>query len=123
MTGCGKGGRPKGLPKSGGRQKGTPNRSTQAVREIFEELDFNPIRELVGMARDPKIRPDLKANILVNLCSYRFPKPKAVEETTTQPEKVEVVTRVEHEVGEPNGAANPSPEANPEEEPGDGLPE
>ena len=64
MMGGGKGGRPQGLPKSGGRQKGTPNRSTQAVREVFEELDFNPIHELVVMAKDPKLRAELKVNIL-----------------------------------------------------------
>jgi hypothetical protein len=30
-------GRPKGLPKSGGRIKGTPNKITASVRECFEE--------------------------------------------------------------------------------------
>lgn len=30
-------GRPKGLPKTGGRQKGTPNKSTVAVKEAFRE--------------------------------------------------------------------------------------
>ena len=31
-------GKPKGLPKTGGRQKGTPNKTTQEARKLFESI-------------------------------------------------------------------------------------
>jgi len=31
-------GKPKGLPKTGGRQKGTPNKTTQEAKELFIEI-------------------------------------------------------------------------------------
>jgi hypothetical protein len=113
-------GRPQGFPKTGGRQPGTPNRSTQAIRELFEELKFNPIRELVQMARNSRIRPELKVSILSTLCSYRFPRPKPADEIVAL-EKVEVVTRIESEVRASDGAAETADD--PQEESGDDLPE
>ena len=40
-----------GKPKTGGRKKGTPNRLTASAAETFGKLNFDPIRKLVGIAR------------------------------------------------------------------------
>src|ERR1700740_3661658 len=54
MSGREKVGRPKGLPKTGGRKRGTPNRSTLSLREKLAALDYDSAVELVNIARDPK---------------------------------------------------------------------
>ena len=46
------GGRPKGLPKTGGRVKGTPNKKTSAVLEIVEASGYSPINRLLEMAQE-----------------------------------------------------------------------
>jgi hypothetical protein len=45
-------GRPKGSPKTGGRQKGTPNKTTTAVKEAFRQAfdDLGGIEALVKWA-------------------------------------------------------------------------
>ena len=43
--------RPKGLPKTGGRVKGAPNRSTLEVQELLARLDCDPIEGMVLIAQ------------------------------------------------------------------------
>ena len=38
-------GRPKGLPKSGGRQKGTQNKSTEEAKKLFVEIMSGNIKK------------------------------------------------------------------------------
>jgi len=45
-------GRPKGLPKSGGRQKGTPNKITADIKEIAQSFGEEAIKSLVEIVRD-----------------------------------------------------------------------
>lgn len=42
--------RPKGQPKLGGRQKGTPNQKTRDARELMERLGFDPLEFLFRTA-------------------------------------------------------------------------
>ena len=44
--------RPRGLPKTGGRQTGTPNRVTAEVRELARDYGQEAIETLVQMMRD-----------------------------------------------------------------------
>ncbi len=48
-------GKPRGLPKSGGRQKGTPNRSTVQTRERIQEL-ADPIAFLADVMAGKRMR-------------------------------------------------------------------
>ena len=43
--------RPEGLPKTGGRVKGAPNRSTLEVQELLARLDCDPIEGMVLIAQ------------------------------------------------------------------------
>jgi hypothetical protein len=46
------GGKPKGLPKSGGRQKGTPNKSKGTrLRELFSDRGFDFVDEFIKAYR------------------------------------------------------------------------
>lgn len=80
--------------KTGGRKKGTPNKRTQAVQELLESMDCDPI---AGMARiaamaetdaqaagEPKDRlphMNLVKDCYKELAQYVAPKRKAVEHT------------------------------------------
>ena len=55
MSLTGKGGRPPGLPKTGGRQKGTPNKATQTVAEKLDALGCDPIEGMARIAMNERI--------------------------------------------------------------------
>lgn len=43
--------KPKGSPKTGGREKGTPNKRTQELVDILEEKGFSPASEIIRLYR------------------------------------------------------------------------
>jgi len=45
-------GRKPGTPKTGGRQKGTPNKATAALRDIARQYTEEAVEALVGILRD-----------------------------------------------------------------------
>jgi len=45
-------GRPKGLPKTGGRRKGTPNKATADIKAIAQQYGEESILGLIEIARD-----------------------------------------------------------------------
>lgn len=77
----GNGGRPTGLPKTGGRQKGTPNRATSELKQKLAALGCDPLAELVKIARDPKIPIDAKVFIYSTLLPYEYPKRKPIADS------------------------------------------
>jgi hypothetical protein len=83
-SGGGRRGRPPGQPKTGGREKGTPNRATAAVREKLIALDCDPTEELVKLARDPKTETGTKVSILSLLMRHTAPIPKPVDESNQE---------------------------------------
>jgi hypothetical protein len=78
----GKRGRPLGLPKTGGREKGTPNRDTGAVREKLAALGCDPTEELVKLARDPKTETGTKVSIFSLFMRHTCPIPKPVADSS-----------------------------------------
>lgn len=53
------GGRPKGLPKTGGRKKGTRNKGNVRLRELFAQRGFDYVDEVmntINEIQDPVIR-------------------------------------------------------------------
>ena len=94
----------KGQPKSGGREKGTPNKRSEEAIEIFERRRFDPLQRMITLAhsyervvRDidkaGKDNPAVKLErmdayvtalgqlfpIYKELLQYRYPKRKAIE--------------------------------------------
>ena len=109
MSVIGKGGRPLGTPKTGGRKKGTPNKVTFAISEKLAQLRCDPIAILASIAMDQKAALDARIRCAIELSSYLYPKRKALENPEPQ-RSCEVKTIVEQqslgEIGVPdeNGA-------------------
>jgi hypothetical protein len=88
-------GRPPGLPKTGGRQKGAPNKSTVALAEKLAALGFDPVELLVAIAVDAKTPIDLQVRICSDLLSYLFPKRRPVDEPEPTLKQIKVATVIE----------------------------
>jgi len=75
-------GRPKGTPKTGGRQKGSPNKVTLEVRTwargIVEDADVHA--KTLEMARAGCLAPA----ILIELLHYAYGKPKDTTDLTVR---------------------------------------
>lgn len=71
-------GRKPGTPKTGGRQKGTPNKSTQTLLSICEEEGVDPFRAMLIAAKQITNNVD-KVNAYEKICQYLYPKRKALE--------------------------------------------
>lgn len=80
----------------GGRQKGTPNKKTQALQERLADMDCDPIEAMVRIGEEAKAAEDwhLAFNVYKELAQYCYPKRKAIEihETIeTRPLPIQVV--------------------------------
>jgi len=66
--------------KTGGRKKGVPNKISVMVRDRLEELDCDPIEQLVIIAREAQARNDLQlaGSMYKELASYVAPKVKSI---------------------------------------------
>ena len=87
--------RPKGLQKTGGRQRGTPNRATQELAEKLEALGCDPIEGMARLAMAAETAPALKVKCYAELAQYVHAKRKAVE-LGPDGESGEIVFRLEH---------------------------
>ncbi len=81
-SGGGRRGRPPGQPKTGGREKGTPNRDTAALQEKLVALGCDPTEELVKIALDPKTETGTKVSIFSLLMRHTSPIPKPVADSS-----------------------------------------
>ena len=70
--------------KTGGRQRGTPNRRTQEAQEILAELNCDPLVGMAKIAQDEANSPELRGRMLAELAAYAYPKRKAVEVTNIE---------------------------------------
>ena len=71
--------RPRGLPKTGGRVSGTPNKKTHELTEKLAKLGCDPIEGLALIAMDTKAAPELRVRCYAELAQYVHPKRKAME--------------------------------------------
>ncbi len=71
----GQSGNPKGSPKGGFPKR---KKARLKVQEILDMLDFKPFEEMVNLIRTTK-KDQVKADLLMDLCSYLAPKLKHVE--------------------------------------------
>ena len=96
MSIAGKGGRPIGLPKTGGRKKGTPNKSSLAISEKLAELGCDPIAILARICMNEKSPLDARIRCAIELSTYVYPKRRPLDISEPQG-YCEVKTIVEHE--------------------------
>jgi hypothetical protein len=77
-----------GSIKTGGRKKGTPNKRTEALRDLFAKKDFCVPERIIELL--PTLEPAKQIDVLVQLMGYLFPKRKAIEqELHIEPEVAE----------------------------------
>lgn len=63
--------------KTGGRQKGTPNKRTA---DLLERLgDYNPLDALLAISQDEDTPLEIQVKINLDLMNYVYPKRKSVE--------------------------------------------
>lgn len=77
-TGSGKRGRPPGLPKTGGRTRGTPNKSTLLMHAKLAEFGCDPVQELLSIARNPDTSEAVKVSIYSGFMRFSYATPKPI---------------------------------------------
>lgn len=95
MSIAGKGGRPLGLPKTGGRKKGTPNKASLAIEQKLVALGCDPVAILAGIAMDEKAPLEARIRCASDLLSYCYPKRRPLDSPSPQPSNCEMKMIVE----------------------------
>lgn len=65
--------------KFAGREKGTPNKKTELLLDIFEANDYCPADKVIKLLLSGKIDPEDELAAHLKLMEFKFPKRKAVE--------------------------------------------
>ena len=67
--------------KTGGRQKGTPNKNRAALLTKLDEVfpSYDPLLALVEIAQDPETDLSMRVDCHKTLASYIYPKMRATE--------------------------------------------
>ena len=65
--------------KTGGRERGTPNRSTVAVADKLEAVGCDPIAGMAMLAMNDGNDPALRGRMYAELAGFIYPKRKALE--------------------------------------------
>lgn len=79
--------RPKGIPKTGGRQKGVPNKTTKEMKEIITKITFEQLDVL--MQDFKKLPPNERIKYTIEMAKLVLPKDIAVEEKHQLPPSVQ----------------------------------
>ena len=88
-------GRPPGLPKTGGRRKGTPNNATRIVAEKLEALGCDPIKNLARIAMDVSAPYEIQMRCNIELAQYLYPKRRPVEIPDEETPDINVITNLD----------------------------
>lgn len=75
-------------PPNSGRRKGTPNKSTQTLSQMCEEMSFDPFKAMLTLAKEGD------KDMLKEVCTYLYPKRKAIEHSV-DPATLEAAEQVE----------------------------
>lgn len=74
-------GRPKGQPKTGGRQKGTPNRATAAKAAEVAASGLTPLDYMLAVMRDENNDQAIRLDAANKAAPYIHPKLASIEHT------------------------------------------
>lgn len=112
-------GRPVGLPKTGGRKKGSPNKRTRELIERADAIGVDPFEILLRFAKGDwkglgyesetmtkiaaggvkveieRIDPELRMKAAAEAAQYLYPKRKAIELKSDQESPIEVYLRMD----------------------------
>jgi hypothetical protein len=68
--------------KTGGRQKGTPNKRTEEIQAKLEQMGCDPLEGMARLAVDENNSPELRGRMYAELAQYVAPKRKAIEHSS-----------------------------------------
>lgn len=74
-------GRPKGIPKTGGRKKGTPNRATAEKAAEIASSGLTPLDYLLTVMRDESVPRPERVDAANKAAPYVHPKLASIEHT------------------------------------------
>ena len=82
--------RPKGTPKTGGRQKGTLNKRNQELTELIQSKfpDYNPVLAMAEIANNEDVSPEMRFQAHKEVAQYFECKRRAIEMTVDLDESV-----------------------------------
>lgn len=69
--------RPSGLAKTGGRKKGTLNKSSLGFKEVLETNGLDLLEEIIEITAS--LKPREKVDVYASLLPYTYPKRKPIE--------------------------------------------
>lgn len=67
----------KGHAKIAGRKKGSPNKRTLALQELWDMFDYDPARALQELL--PSLEPEAQANVHLKLMPYKYVQKRSIE--------------------------------------------
>ena len=70
-----------GLSKTGGRRKGTPNKTTQGLQQALEGMNLNILEQICQLL--PHLSVDKRVDVLLHLMAYIYPKRKSLDQIST----------------------------------------
>ena len=68
----------------GGRPKGSKNKFKINAVEVFQKKNYNPLIELIKLAKKDNLTDRLRMEANAELCQYLYPKLKSVEITADE---------------------------------------
>ena len=74
-----KAGRPKGIRKTGGRMKGTPNKATAAKAAAIAETGLTPLDYMLQVMRDPLAEPARRLDAAKAAAPFVHPRLNSIE--------------------------------------------
>lgn len=94
-------GKPIGCEKSGGRQKGTPNKKSLILSDSLDQLGLDVCSKIAELL--PQMAVEKQMDTLIHLLPYLFPKRKSLElnvEDISGTERVQSVTEIQEQYDE-----------------------
>jgi hypothetical protein len=82
--------RPKGLPKTGGRQKGVANKRTREIADRAASKGLTPLEYMLSVLRDSSVEPERRDRMAVAAAPYIHARLAAVEAKVATIGQVEV---------------------------------
>ncbi len=74
-------------PQTAGRKAGTPNKRSQSLFDLCDEMDFNPFKAMLTIAKDDTHKDS--AMMLKEVAKYLYPARKAIELSATLDPKLQ----------------------------------
>jgi hypothetical protein len=94
--------RPKGLPKIGGRVKGTPNKRTRDFHAAVSEAGLTPLAYMLSVLRDESVEPERRDEMAKAAAPYIHPRLANIEAKIDVTGHEAALAALE-ELGEPEG--------------------